>query len=257
MFLILLMFTACQSSSNSTEETAIPPPQTPAENPSPSETDDQLYTWVDQLNIRSGPSTGAQTIATVQSDEALKFTGQKSDNSETIVLRGVAYHEPWFKIITPDEKEGWVFGGAVKRKGETKGNSIIDENNFDFPHFGNFNLKDWQKEPPKDEIGGDAEINTTRYKRGNQILEISVVDVGDYGYGRTHKLMDANNTLLKEREFRFSADVELRELREVVKDFTADPPKQYKRVQTLDKHHSQLNALPMMVNGNWVVGAVE
>ena len=212
---------------------------------------DLLFAWVDKLNVRNEPSTKGKVVAVVYSETPLKFTGKKSKRSENIVLRGVSYKEPWFKIITPDKIEGWVFGGAVRRKGESKGNKMIDDENFEFPHFGSFKLEEWEKLSTKDESGGDAEIITTTYKKGNQVLEISIVDVGDYGYGRIYRLLGADNKLLKERELNFSADAEMRELRETVKDFTTQPTRLFIRTQQIKKHHSQLNALPKMVNGVW------
>ncbi|MFT7453137.1 MAG: hypothetical protein ACI9VN_003874, partial [Patescibacteria group bacterium] len=107
------------------------------------------------------------------------------------------------------------------------------------------------------EGGGDAEIITMIYKKGNQTLEISYVDVGDYGYGRTYKLRGAGNEMLKEREFHFSADPEMRELKETVKDFTKDPNVQYSRTQKIKKHSSQLNALPLMVDGTWMESKIK
>ena len=218
---------------------------------------DLVYNWVDDLTIRKAPGSTGEKITVVPRETPLEFTGEQSETTESIVLRGVCYDEPWLKVIAPDKTEGWVFGGAVKRKGEEKGNAILTDEVFEFPHFGSFNLREWEKGATKDESGGDAEIATTTYKKGNQVLEISRVDVGDYGYGRTYKLMDANNNILKERELNFSADAEMRELREVVKDYSTKPGKQYTRTQSLKKHHSQLNAWPLMVNGDWTEGSIE
>ena len=113
------------------------------------QTKDLLYAWVDKLNIRDTPKLEGKTIASVDNQEALEFTGEKSRQSETIVLRGVAYDEPSLKVITSDQKEGWVFGGAVKRKGEDKGNGLMTETDFDLPYFGRFDLKDWTRQPSK------------------------------------------------------------------------------------------------------------
>ena len=255
IILVACLFMACRNSQNPTE----PQPKLEKEgaldstslSSQISKESEFLYTWVDKLNIRKTPDTKSQTVTIVESKTPLKYTGEKSEESESIVLRGVCYDEPWLRIITPDKMEGWVFGGAVRRKGESKGNKIITEEHFEFPHFGSFNLKEWERLSQKDESGGDAEIITTIYKKGNQVLEISYIDVGDYGYGRTYRLMDSDNKILKERELNFSADAEIRELKEVVKDFTTQPRKQYTRIQKFKKHHSQLNALPLMVNGIW------
>lgn len=212
--------------------------------------DTNLYPWVDNLNIRNNASTKAKTIATASKNEPLQPTGKVSDQKETIVLRGVAYYEPWFEITTKDNKTGWVFGGTVKKKDEEKGNEIISDINFNFPYFGTYDLSTWKKMAPKDESGGDAEIETTVYQKGNLAMEVSIMEVGEYGYGRTYVLKE-NDAILKERNFQFTADMEFRELTEVVKDYTQNPPKQYSRSQPLDTHFIQLNAKPIMVNGDW------
>ena len=80
----------------------------------------------------------------VSDKQPLIFTGERSDKPETIVLRGVAYYEPWLKIKVDDNNEGWVFGGAVKRKDEEKGNAEMTATKFDFEKFGQFNLSSWK-----------------------------------------------------------------------------------------------------------------
>jgi hypothetical protein len=218
---------------------------------------DLVYTWVDKLNVRDAPNLNGKTITTIQTEDAIEFTGIKSDKSETIVLRGVAYNEPWLKIVTADGKEGWVFGGAIKYETEKKGNAPIDDTKFDFPNFGSFDLSEWKNEGTKDESGGDAEIKTTTYSKNGQTIEVSKVDVGEYGYGSVHKLYDSNLRLLKQRDFNFMTDANFREIVEIVKDYTATPPKQYMRSQKLTKHYLQLNAYPLLANGQWKVSDLD
>ncbi|MDF1696272.1 MAG: SH3 domain-containing protein [Saprospiraceae bacterium] len=237
--------------STNTSKVADKQPETTSLPTSSLETNDNLYAWVDKLRIRDKSSTKGKAITQVQSKDALVFTGEKSSTSETIVLRGVAYHEPWLKVKAPDDKIGWVFGGAVKKKGEEKGNDIIDDINFSFPYFGKYDLNDWKNLGSKDESGGDAEITTTIYQKGLKFIEVSIVEVGDYGYSRNYKLMDDKKNILRERRLNFSADVDFRELTETVKDYTASPNKIYSRTQKIEKHHSQLNAKPILVNGEW------
>ena len=211
-----------------------------------------LYSWVDKLNIRDTPSLKGRSVTSAQSDEALTYKGEKSDKTEMIVLRGVLYDEPWLKVETKNGEEGWVFGGAVKAPNESKGNEIISDTDFDFPHFGNFDLKEWKNLGTKDESGGDADINTTTYKRRSLTLEFSKVEVGEYGYQRLYKLIDANGKIVKERAFKHMADYQFGEMIEEVKDYTVSPAVRYKRSQIINKHYSQLNSLPLMVNGDWV-----
>ncbi len=257
---LLIFAAACQNdskpkeaidgtSTSSEDTTEVIRNQTEETTTNPVKIDDYLYPWVDQLNIRNAPNSKAKIVASVPENEALTFTGEKSEAQETIVLRGVAYNEPWFKIVTKDQKEGWVFGGAVKRDGEVKGNAIINDQQFEFPHFGKYHLKDWTKLSSQDESGGDAEINTTIYKKENQFLEMTIVEVGEYGYSRTYRLLDADKKVLKERLLDFEIDPLI--LREIVNDYTSQPVKKYSRSQTMKQHFMQLNTRPLMVSGQW------
>jgi len=256
---ILCLMIACQSEEGTTKKSDFYNEDISPENEALSSslnTKDLVYAWVDKLNIRDAPNLAGKTVTTVKSDEALEFTGEKSTKTEEIVLRSVAYVESWLKVITSDKIEGWVFGGAVKRKKEKKGNPPISEDKFDFPYFGKFDLSEWKEGNTKEEGGGDADISTTTYQKDNQTLEISYINVGDYGYGWSHKLMDAKGKTLKERDFDFAlADGSV--LSETVKDYTSNPPVQYFRRQNLKKHHSQLNDLPRMVNGEWTENSIK
>lgn len=215
-----------------------------------------LYPWVDQLSIRDAPNRTGKVVARVGSNDELTFTGKKSEQNETIVLRGVAYEEPWLEVFTKDKKEGWVFGGAVKKKGEKKGNPIINDTQFYFENFGSYNLKDWDKKSIKDESGGDAEILVILYQRGEQFLEITKSDGGEYGYSRTYKVMDASKQTLLERILEFQIDPF--KLTETVTDFTIKPARIYSRSQILKKHFMQLNAKPLIVNNeNWMQNSVK
>ena len=190
-------------------------------------------------------------MTNVTEQEALEFTGEKSNGTEEIVLRGVAYDEPWLKVKTKDGTEGWVFGGAVKREGETKGNDPISDDQFFYAHFGRFDLSTWKKISSEDGSGGDYTGTATTYEKGGRLLEIAIGDMGEYGYSRSYKLMEGNKKVLKERTFSFNADAEFREATEMVKVYTTNPPTQYQRSQKMKFHHSQMNSLPMMVNGAW------
>ncbi|WP_034058320.1 SH3 domain-containing protein [Lacinutrix jangbogonensis] len=253
-------FFACQNNSKSKEITPVsipeinkPIPETVDQNSTQitedKVTDKLLFSWVDNLNIRSEPNSKSNAIAVVNKDDALTFTGETSDEKEIIVLRSLSYNEFWLKVVF-NNKEGWVFGGAVKYKDEIKGNDIIDDTHLNFQHFGTFNLKEWEKINKSEESGGDYMGEFVSYKKGNQILKVENSDLGDYGYGRKHQLFQGEK-LLRERDFSFSADEGIMKLKETVKIYTSNPPKQFSRNQNLDKHFGQLNALPMLVNGVW------
>ncbi len=210
-----------------------------------------IYPWVDPLNVRDQPNIKGKIIATIKGNKALAFTGSKSEKNEVIVLRGMAYDEPWLKVNTKDKKEGWVFGGAVKRQNTEKGNLAITETSFHFPHFGSYDLSTWKKQGTKDEGDGDAEIIITTYQKGDQTLAYTKTDVGEYGYSRSYELLDKDNKKQKERTFDFEVNVEEggHLLKEIVKDYTTN--KQYQRQQKLSTHYVLLNSPPLMANGAW------
>ncbi len=78
-----------------------------------------LYAWVDKLRLRAKPDTKSDIVKELLEGEALVFTGEKTDFTQKVNLRGVMYDEPWMKVITGDDKTGWVFGGAVKMYQQT------------------------------------------------------------------------------------------------------------------------------------------
>ncbi|WP_046757103.1 SH3 domain-containing protein [Kordia jejudonensis] len=221
------------------------------ENP---ENDTTYYAWVDNVNIRDTSETKGNVIGTYTSTDALTFTGKKSTKKEVIVVRGVAYEDYWLQVKTVDNKEGWVFGGVVKKEGETKGNKIITDNFLDFPHFGIYDLKTWENIGVRNEEAGDAETRTTTYLKDGKTLEVKNTDVGEYGYYREYVLKNSAQQILKERKFQFIVNMEdiennVMELTETVKDHTTK--KQYTRTQKLSKHFMQLSAKPIMVDGTW------
>ena len=63
--------------------------------------------------------------------------------------------------------------------------------------------------------------------------------------------------VLKEREFSFDAEYQSGDMNETVRDFSANPPKQYNRSQKINKHFMQLNVKPEMANGKWTESAIQ
>jgi len=212
---------------------------------------ERLYPWVDKLNLRKDPTTRSKVITSVTPSDILTYMGEKSEKSNTIVLRGVAYQEPWLKVSTPKGVEGWVYGGAVKRRGEQKGNSPMDDFNFQFPYFGSYNLKDWKRIDERDASGGDAEITVSTFQKKFRILEVTQTSVGDYGYTRQYIIKDIDGKRLRKREFKFIAEAGDHQLQEEVINYKSTPPMRYHRSQNLDQHYTALSSKPIMVNGTW------
>ena len=251
LLVIIIFITACGepdsagTADNSSDATAASEEETSTVTASD---DDQLYAWVQNLNVRATPSTKGEVVTIVQPTDALEVV-ERSAKAETIVLRGVMYEEPWIKVKTPNGAEGWVFGGALKREDEQKGNAVISKKKFAFPVFGEYDLDQWQKlatKPGEDE--GDFDTETSTYKRGKQLLEIYSYD-GEYGYGHIYKLKTSTGKVLKERHFSYSNDA--REITETILDFTADPPREYSRSQPTKMSSFQLTSRPLMLTGPW------
>lgn len=73
-----------------------------------------LYAWVDKLRVREQPTTKSKIVVEVKEGTSFTYLNEKTDYKERINLRGTLFNEPWLKIKTDDEKEGWIYGGAVK-----------------------------------------------------------------------------------------------------------------------------------------------
>ena len=251
--LILWSFSSCGSDAHqSTGDTNSPAPETTAEPPN-EEADGSipLYAWVDRLNMRSFPNTSAEVVAKLETTTPLTPTGRQSEQAEAIVLRGILYEAPWIEVETAEGKSGWVFGGAVKAEGELKGNPPITEEEFNFPAFGNFDLSEWEKISEADgDEEGDFDRLTTRYRKDDQQLSIESY-AGEYGYGYSYRLEEAGG-LLSERHFRFD-NMELKMTEEVV-DHRGLQPKSFSRTQTSPLPYQQLNARPMILDGDWEEG---
>lgn len=245
-----LLFT-CGANTESNDQTAemeAPAPPPVPEAPAP----ELLYAWVDALNLRAEPKTGSASVTKVNSGDALTYLGESTSTTEKIELRGVVYDEPWRKVTAPDGKSGWVFGGAVKRAGETKGTEKQIKGVINIPHFGRYDLRVWAKETETMEAGGDAEIMTTVYSSGSWLMKIVKTDVGEYGYGRTYRLIGPNNETLKVRDLDWASDAENgHELTEKVYDFEAEPAVMYVRSEVYEKHFMQLKSAPETVKGEF------
>ena len=262
--LLLAALTGCGDTAADTETPATAP-SVSEEVPPPAEpltAATEIITWVDKINVRAEPSTKSKVVARIPNGEPMVYAGEQSATEESILLRGVVYKERWLKVTTNDGKDGWVFGGAVKRPGEKKGNQVISDTKLDFPNFGRYDLSDWQKLDATTEESGDATITTTEYNKDAKIMEIISSDTGEYGYATTHNLWDVEGKLLLTRTIEFRTDNEdvdalgdtpQSRLSEEVTNYLSRPMTKYTRGQMLDKHPIVLGGNPMMVNGPWKI----
>ena len=219
--------------------------------------DNRVIAWVDKLNIREQPNTKSKVIAQVKENATLILTGEKTDFTETIKLRGNSYTEPWVKVETAKGQQGWVFQGAIKQPGEDKGTVLNSATQFTYPHFGSFDLTNWKKMPSRDDSSEEVDVKTEVYKKGKQGLEISTSEMGEFHYGKTFRLLDENDKVVKERRVAFSAQVDYNKMTETVMDYSSNPPKQYTREKDLNQHFSRLNPKPDMAEGDWKVETIE
>ncbi len=129
VFILLLtitgLFFACKDTNSTASTTNTTGTESPkidenTENPTDSKPEKAkeeaitVYTWVDNLRLRSEPDTNSEVVKELKEGEALIFLGEKTDFTKKVNLRGKVYDEPWLKIRTKDNIIGWVFGGAVR-----------------------------------------------------------------------------------------------------------------------------------------------
>jgi len=194
LFLLSATFLACGG--ESTPKAPLDPvevPPAPPLNPSEDEeiaSGDQLYPWVNNVNVRDRPTTEGKRVARIPEGEPLTWTGEKS---------GYPY-----KVTTQDEIIGWVHGGTVKRAGEEKGNPPVSKTLIAFPYFGTYDLSEWEQMPDVARSGGDATTVIQTYKKDGQELTIERTDVGEYGYTHIYTLYDVEKKKILEREFSLS-----------------------------------------------------
>lgn len=72
-----------------------------------------LYSTINGLNVRTGPSIKNNKVARLGLYEEVTFTGEVTDSLYTIDLGDISPTAPWVKVKTKDGKEGWVFGAGV------------------------------------------------------------------------------------------------------------------------------------------------
>ena len=112
IIICLTLIFSCQGESVPQTEPAPAPPIPVEIEEKPAQI--MVYAWVDKLRLRAKPDTKSDIVKELAEGEALVFTGEKTDFSQKVNLRGIQYDEPWMKVITGDDKEGWVYAGGVK-----------------------------------------------------------------------------------------------------------------------------------------------
>ena len=80
---------------------------------------------VDGLQLRAAPGPEGKVIRGLKLGESLTDMGEVSDFTTAVQLRGIAFNEPWLKVKTGKEEEGWVYGGALSFSSKGKSASVL------------------------------------------------------------------------------------------------------------------------------------
>lgn len=73
-----------------------------------------LYSTIDGLNVRSGPSLDKGVIARLPLYAEVEFLNEVTDSLYEIDLGEITPREPWVRIRLADGKTGWVYGAGVE-----------------------------------------------------------------------------------------------------------------------------------------------
>ncbi|MBX2871731.1 MAG: SH3 domain-containing protein [Saprospiraceae bacterium] len=252
LLLLVIMTIACNSNtagtSDPTQDENAEPATDTEEQASDYQANETLIAWVDLLNVRTEPNTDSKIVVSLRENAEVTYTGERTDELQTIELRATPFEEPWLKIRTADGKEGWVFGGAVQREGENK---RVSRSTMSVGELAQLEMGQWTKSAEWESGAGDAENTTTIYKKGALTLAIRKTEVGEYGYSRTYDLYDKDYQLIKRRFIDWSGEHPSFSLTETITDLESNPAQTFKRSQAFSKHFFQLKPRPESVKGEF------
>ena len=67
---------------------------------------------IDNLRIRAEPGEKGEEIGRLKEGTILYDLGEVSDFTTRVQLRGIWHDEPWLKVKTDQNLEGWIYGGG-------------------------------------------------------------------------------------------------------------------------------------------------
>ncbi|MEL6864583.1 MAG: SH3 domain-containing protein [Bacteroidota bacterium] len=73
----------------------------------------RLIVNIDKFRLRDQPGLKGKALKELSEGELLYDLDEVSDFTTPIKLRGIAFDEPWIKVKTADDLEGWVYAGGV------------------------------------------------------------------------------------------------------------------------------------------------
>lgn len=68
---------------------------------------------IDNLRLRASAGENGEEVSRLKEGSILYDLGEVSDFTTKVQLRGIWFDEPWLKVKTEQNLEGWVYGGAV------------------------------------------------------------------------------------------------------------------------------------------------
>ena len=74
----------------------------------------EMLVYLDNLRLRDAAGEKANEIARLPENTKVFYSGELSNFTTKIKLRGMPYDEPWLKIKTEQGMEGWIYAGGVK-----------------------------------------------------------------------------------------------------------------------------------------------
>ncbi len=78
---------------------------------------EELFVWTENARLRKEPNLNAEVITEINGGEKVVLTGEESENSVKINLRGVNFEDVWVKVKTTNPRvnpqEGWIFKGML------------------------------------------------------------------------------------------------------------------------------------------------
>ena len=109
VFFFLLIFTfSCKNDPSPIDKPVIEKPE--KSDPQPT----KMIVNIDNLRIRAEPGENGAEVGRLKEGTMLYDLGEVSDFTTRVQLRGIWFDEPWLKVKTDQNLEGWVYGGAVK-----------------------------------------------------------------------------------------------------------------------------------------------
>lgn len=84
-----------------------------------------IYPNTESLRLRATPGENGKEIQTLVVDEPLIDLNECSNFNSRIKIDGNWYDEPWIKVKTYKNVEGWVYAGAVRFIGDTPSSSTM------------------------------------------------------------------------------------------------------------------------------------